>query len=147
MWKKEIRSRRALLETDDYQHRAHNKNLLYLHLIFVAKYRKKLLAGPLNTDIMQYMYDACQAHHWYVRRMQSDKDHLHMLIQYNPTDSISGIVRTLKQISTHRAWQNYSGLLSKQYWKEHTLWSDGYFAASVGNASRSTIEHYIENQG
>jgi len=147
MWKKEIRSRRALLETDDYQHRAHNKNLLYVHLIFVTKYRKKLLTGPLNTDIMQYMYDACQTHHWYVRRMQSDKDHLHMLIQYNPTDSISGIVRVLKQISTHRAWQSYSGLLSKQYWKEHTLWSDGYFAASVGNASRSTIEHYIENQG
>ena len=38
-------------------------------------------------------------------------------------------------------------MLATLYWKEHTLWSDGYFAASIGQVSQATIEHYIENQG
>lgn len=32
--------------------------------------------------------------------------------------------------------------LSKEFWKEKTFWSDGYFASSIGNASKETIEKY-----
>ena len=34
-----------------YQHRRHNKNLLMVHLIFAAKYRKALLFGTFRTDV------------------------------------------------------------------------------------------------
>ena len=51
-----------------YQHRWHNKNLLMVHLIFAAKYRKALLFGVFRTDVKQYMFDACIEHHWYIRR-------------------------------------------------------------------------------
>lgn len=33
------------------------------------------------------------------------------------------------------------------YWKEHTFWTDGYFACSVGNVSEEMLKRYIENQG
>ena len=69
-----------------YQHRRHNKNLLMVHLIFAAKYRKALLFGTFRTDVKQYMFDACIEHHWYIRRMETDKDHIHILLQYNPMD-------------------------------------------------------------
>lgn len=36
---------------EKYQHRRHNKNLLMVHLIFVTKYRKKILLGNFNNDI------------------------------------------------------------------------------------------------
>lgn len=36
---------------DKYQHRRHNKNLLMVHLIFVTKYRKKILFGNFDNDI------------------------------------------------------------------------------------------------
>ena len=35
----------------------------------------------------------------------------------------------------------------KQFWKEHTFWTDGYFACSVGNVSEEMLKRYIENQG
>ena len=79
--------------------------------------------------------------------METDKDHIHILLQYNPTDSIKNIVSLLKQKSTYMAWINYNNILKRCYWKEHTLWSDGYFAASIGMVSQTTIERYIENQG
>lgn len=132
---------------DGYQHRRHNKNLLLVHIILVTKYRKPLLAGSFRKDVMRCIYDACFRHHWYIRRMETDMDHVHILLQYNPADSITGIVSAIKQQSTWEAWKEHSDFLRRHYWHEHTLWSDGYFAASVGTVSVSTIERYIENQG
>lgn len=69
-----------------YQHRRHNKNLLMVHLIFVTKCRKKLFYGSFRDDIKQYIFDVSKNHHWYIRRMETDEDHIHILLQYNPTD-------------------------------------------------------------
>ncbi len=135
------------MKKDIYQHRRHNKNLLLVHIIFVTKYRKQILSGSFRRDIMQSIFDACVRHHWYVRRMETDGDHIHMLIQYAPADSITKIVSVLKQHSTWEALKHYGSMLKQFYWKEHTLWSDGYFAASIGTVSMTVIERYIENQG
>ena len=130
-----------------YQHRRHNKNLLMPHNIFTTKYRKPILVGSVREDIMQSVYDTCKRYHWYIKKMETDKNHIHLLIQYNPTDSITKIVSRLKQHTTWQIWSLYYKELSHYYWKEHTFWSYGYFAVSIGKVSQSTIEHYIENQG
>ena len=81
--------------------------------------------------------------------MVVDKDHIHILVQYSPTKSILEIVRHFKQISTYRIWRqnNNQTYLKKQFWKEKTFWGDGYFACSIGQVSKETIEKYIQNQG
>ena len=38
-------------------------------------------------------------------------------------------------------------MLTKQFWKEHTFWGDGYFVCSIGEANPTTVRKYIENQG
>lgn len=116
-----------------------------VHIILVTKYRKAILINELRDDVKQYIFDTCVRYHWYVKRMETDKDHIRILLQYNPTDSITKIVSTLKQHNL--MWKHHFCTLRRHYWKEKTLWSDGYFAASVGQVSQQTIEHYIENQG
>ena len=37
--------------------------------------------------------------------------------------------------------------MKKQFYKENTFWSDGYFACSIGQVLKETIEKYIQNQG
>ena len=135
------------ISNDRYQYRRHNKNLLMAHLIFVVKYRKELLFGEIREAVMQYIFDICVRKHWYIRRMETDKDHIHILLQYNPTDNISQIVSTLKSYSTYHVWKRHGVYLRGYFWKENTFWSDGYFACSIGNVSKETIERYIENQG
>lgn len=88
-----------------YQHRRHNKNLLMAHIILVTKYRKKLFAGAFRDDTKQYLYETCVKH---------------ILLQYNPTDSITRIVSMLKQCSTYMAWKRHKMLLRRHYWKELT---------------------------
>ena len=79
--------------------------------------------------------------------MEADKDHVHLLVSYPPKLSITSIVRKLQQESTISLWNNFPVILSKHFWKEHTFWSDGYFACSIGEANPDTIRKYIENQG
>ena len=72
--------------------------------------------------------------------METDKDHIHLLVSYPPNLSVSSIVKRLKQISTNSVWQVYNSFLRKHFWKEHTFWSDGYFACSIGEANPNTIK-------
>lgn len=124
----------------------HSKHLLMCHLIFVCKYRKKLLlkvGNDIKTEI------ECIANHygWQIVEQEIDKDHIHVLIRYSPKWSILEIVRLLKQITTYRIWQKYSKFLSRHFWKKRTFWSEGYFSCSIGNVSKEIIQKYIRTQG
>lgn len=118
------------------------------HLIFVTKYRKQLL-NRYGDQIKQTLNDIAEEKDFGITEMEVDKDHIHLLVSYNPTQSILDIVRLLKQMSTYRIWRQSSNhiYLAKQFWKEKTFWSDGYFACSIGNVSKETIEQYIQSQG
>ena len=79
--------------------------------------------------------------------METDKDHIHILLDYKVTDCVADIAKILKMVSTNTIWKNYPRMMKRNFWREHTLWSDGYFACSIGEASKETIEQYIQNQG
>jgi len=132
----------------DYISQNHSKHLLMCHLIFSCKYRKKLLIRYGN-EIKQILYNIAEEQDLNIIEMEVDKDHIHILVQYQPTKSILEIVRLFKQISTYRIWrQNNNHIyLKKQFWKEKTFWGDGYFACSIGQVSQETIEKYIQKQG
>ncbi|MDR3550831.1 MAG: IS200/IS605 family transposase, partial [Candidatus Babeliales bacterium] len=124
----------------DYISRNHSKYLLMAHLIVVTKYRKKLLIKYAN-EIKQILSDIAEEKDFEIIEMEVDKDPIHLLASYNPTQSILDIVRLLKQMSTYRIWRqnNHHLYLSKQFWKKKIFWSDGYFACSIENVSKEII--------
>ena len=131
-----------------YKSNSHCKFLLKAHVIFVTKYRKRLLVNRVNDDMKQILFDISKESDFTIEMMESeDADHIHLLIDYPPTLAISSIVNRLKSMSTVRIWKSYKGFLSNHFWKEHTFWSDGYFACSTGDVSTDTIKRYIEEQG
>ena len=133
---------------DGYNRGGYSKHSLKVHLTFVTKYRKKLFLYPdMKKDIKQSLYEAAQKEKCQILQMETDRDHIHLLVEYPPTISISYFVKALKQKSTYEIWQRHGALLRKIYWQKSIFWSDGYFACSVGQASQLTIEKYIKNQG
>ena len=53
-----------------------HKYLLQYHIIFVCKYRKKLLMSKqISDDIKQFSYEICQKHKVIIRYMETDKEH------------------------------------------------------------------------
>jgi putative transposase len=95
----------------------------------------------------QLLFEISQEKGFTIDTMQSDIDHIHILVDIPPTLSAFQIVHQLKQLSTFRIWKKYATELKKHFWKERTFWSDGYFVCSTGDASTETIRKYIEEQG
>lgn len=130
----------------DYKSINHSKYNIKYHLIFVCKYRKKLLI-KYGEEIKQIMKDISYKYDFDILEIEVDKDHIHIMIESVPKLSPLMIVRVLKQQSTQVIYGRYQNELKKQFWKENTFWTDGYFCSSIGEVSSETLKRYIENQG
>ena len=131
----------------EYISKDHSKFLIKYHMIPVCKYRKKLLIGAVEYDMKQIMQKISNFSYFDIEVMETDKDHIHMMICGEPKLSPLQIVRRLKQMSTTAIWKKYENYLRHIFYRENTFWTDGYFVSSVQNVSQKTIKKYIENQG
>ena len=133
---------------NDWKSKNRHKYLLQYHLIFVCKYRKKLLVNKsISNDIKQFYYEICQKHNVIVHKIEADKDHIHYLIETEPNINLSDLVRTIKAYTAYHVWKLHKEYLSKHFWKEKTFWTDGYFICSIGNVSEKQLRKCIENKG
>lgn len=130
----------------NYKSINHSKFILTYHIIFVCKYRSKLL-NKYGEDIKQIMHDISKKYDLEIKEMEVDKDHIHMMIESVPKISPLQIVRVLKQQSAIQMWRIYPKGMRKIFWHENTFWTDGYFVSTIGEVSSNTLKHYIENQG
>lgn len=106
-----------------------------------------LASKQISDDVKQLSYDICQKHHVIIKYMETDKDHIHYMIETEPTMSVSKIINLMKGYTTYHIWKQYPAYLRKHFWKERTFWTDVYFVCSVGNVSEEMLRKYIENQG
>lgn len=131
-----------------YRSKGHCKFLLRYHLILVCKYRLKLMsASNISSDIKKLSEQIAKKHNVDIWYLESDKDHIHYMIEVEPNTNLANFVKTLKSYTTYHIWKKYPNYLRKCFWKERTFWSDGYFIVSIGEVSSDTLKEYIENQG
>lgn len=130
----------------NYKSKNHSKYILAYHLIFTCKYRKKLLI-TYGEIVKQIMFDISKNYDFAIKEMETDKDHIHLMVESVPKLSPLMIVRVLKQQTTIQIWKLYRKELSKQFWKENAFFTDGYFCSTIGEVSSKTLKHYIQNQG
>lgn len=130
----------------EYERKIHSKFLLLYHVIFVYKYRRKALLG-IEEELKDLILNIATKSNFEIMEMETDKDHIHLLIKSEPKYSILSIIRRLKQKTTYRLWEQKELHLKQYFWREHTLWSDGYFCSTIGNISKETVIEYIRNQG
>ena len=97
---------------DDYNRGGHTKYSMKVHLIFVTKYRKPLFRKEaLADDVKQSFYDAAKIYGYELIRMETDRDHIHILLGYSPRTNVSDIAKQLKQYSTYQVWKCHTGYL------------------------------------
>lgn len=130
-----------------YNHKNRRKYNLKAHIVLVTKYRKTLLQYGLDDFVKRAIIYLAGQNNWTVIAMETDKDHIHILLEYDTTERVCDIISILKRQTTYYLWNQYGTYLSRQYWKKHIFWSDGYFACSIGEVSSAAIEKYIAEQG
>ena len=124
---------------------AHTKHRLNCHLVWIPKYRRRVLRGKVAIRLKQLLYQACRINRWWIGELAIETDHVHVLIQYHPRESISEVVQILKG-GTSRVVRKEFPELEEFIWGD-SFWADGYFAESVGKVNEEIIRKYIRSQG
>ena len=89
----------------EWKSASHNKYLLQYHLIFVCKYRKKLLVSQQIADEVKLLSnEICKKHKVIIKYMEVDKDHIHYMIETRPNINLSNFVRTMKCYIVYHMW-------------------------------------------
>ncbi|HEI6740134.1 TPA: IS200/IS605 family transposase, partial [Yersinia enterocolitica] len=78
----------------------HSVSKLVVHLIFVTKYRRKLLDGAMIEQIRESFLSAAKRLEVEILEMDGEADHVHVLVAYPPKLPVSVLVNNLKSISS-----------------------------------------------
>jgi len=127
-----------------YRLGAHTKTDLKVHIIWIPKYRKRVLVGPVAIRVRDILRQVAMEHELEVITGKVAVDHVHMFIGYRPTHNISKIVQWLKGTSSRIMLQEFAHL-RKRFWGRH-FWARGYLAVSSGTVTDELIQVYIDEQ-
>ncbi len=128
----------------DIQSGAHTAHRLKYHIVFIPKYRHRVLRGEVATDLHKLLYQCAEMNRWWVDELTVMPDHVHMLLRLPPTTSVSKAVQLMKG-GTSRVIRQEHSELEEWLWGD-SLWAEGYFAESIGRVHEATIKKYIQDQ-
>ena len=127
-----------------YRHGAPTKTDLKGHLVWIPKYRKRVLTGEVAVRVRDLIRQIALEHELVVLSGKVARDHVHVFVSYRPNQDISTIVQWLKGISSRVLLQEFPHL-RKAFWGKH-FWARGYLAVSSGTLTDEMIQEYIEAQ-
>jgi len=117
---------------------------LHVHLVFLTKYRSRVLDDDALERLRTIFAKVCADFEAQLLEMDGEDDHVHLLVEYPPKVAVSNLVNSLKGVSS-RLLRKERPDLEPRYW-QGTLWSPSYLAGSGGRASIAIIRQYIEQQ-
>lgn len=117
---------------------------LQYHLVWCVKYRHDLLFGEVDRDLKIILNQIAKDNDIQIIEMETDKDHIHLLIECKPQHIIPNMVKSFKGVSARLLFKQHPSLKSK-LWGEH-LWNPSYFVATVSENTEEQIKAYIKNQ-
>ena len=120
---------------------AHTKHRLMYHLVWIPKYRKRVLQGNIAKRIEELLYQCAEVNGWRIDELSIQPDHIHMLVQLKPNISLSKAVQLFKGGSS-RIIRTEHPELEEFLWGD-SFWADGYFAETAGQVNIEKIKTYI----
>ena len=90
---------------DEHIYKSHNKSLLLYHLVFPAKYRRKVFSESVENTLRDVCVGISERYEIRFIEIGVDEDHVHFLIQSVPSISITQLVKTIKSITTRQLFR------------------------------------------
>ncbi|MDJ0534791.1 MAG: IS200/IS605 family transposase [Xenococcaceae cyanobacterium MO_207.B15] len=69
---------------------------LTAHIVFVTKYRKPILTDKLLTELESIFASILRTREGELLQFNGEKDHVHLLVSYKPSISVSNLIANLK---------------------------------------------------
>ena len=123
---------------------AHTKTDLKVHLVWIPKYRKRVLTGQVAIRLRDVLRQIAIEHELNIITGKVASDHVHMFISYKPIHGISKMMQWLKGMSSRVMLMEFQHL-KKIFWGRD-FWGRGYLTVSSGNITDEMILSYIDEQ-
>ena len=121
----------------------HTKYNCTYHIVFVPKYRRKVMYGKLRQEIGEILSTVCKITGIQLIKGGVCPDHVHMYISVPPKMSLSSVMSKLKGKSALMIFDRHPEYRDK--YGRH-FWARGYYVETVGQVNEDTIMKYIEEQ-
>ena len=128
----------------DYRKSSHSVYDIKYHVVWITKYRKRVLSGEVGKRLRALLRETCSSLDVEIIKGHVSQDHVHLLLSVPPHLSVSKLVQSLKGRSSRKLQLEYRHL-KKQFWGQH-LWARGYFVCTTGNVTDEVIKEYIATQ-
>ena len=111
------------------------------HVIFIPKYRKRVMYGKLRTKIGEIIRDLCRQKGFELLEGHAMAGHIHLCLSIPPKYSVAhsiGFLKGKSAVRIHRA-------MGKKRVTGLNFWSTGYCVSTV-RLDEVSIKEYIRNQ-
>ena len=115
------------------------------HVVWCVKYRHKILTLKIENRLVELLYQIARENDFQIIECNTDKDHIHILINCKPQHYIPKLIQKMKGKTSRILMEENSEILSKKLWGGH-LWNPSYFVATVSENTEEQIKKYIKNQ-
>ena len=114
------------------------------HIVWVPKYRYRILTGDIKTLVEGDVRMLCEWKGCEVQELSVQEDHIHLLVSIPPKVSVSELMGIVKGKLAIKLFKSYPVLKKKTYWGNH-FWARGYFVSTVG-LDEDMIRRYVKYQ-
>ena len=122
---------------------SHTRWKCQYHIVFIPKYRKKVLFGKIRNDVREIIQALCRYKSIEIISGAVCLDHVHLCVSIPPKMKVSDFMGYLKGKSTLMLYDRHPELGSK--W-DKAFWAREYYVATIGNVTEEAIKKYIEEQ-
>jgi len=126
---------------DDYKSLCHSVWDCKYHVVFIPKYRRKVIYGELRGELGKVFRTLARQKECEVEEGHLMPDHVHMLISIPPKHPVSSVVGYIKGKSAIHIARTYFDR-PRNYVGQH-FWARGYFVSTVGR-DEHVIREYIK---
>ena len=131
------------MTTSSFESLSHSKWDCKYHLVFVPKYRKRVLYGKIRKFLGPLFHDLASHRGCKILEGHMVQDHVHMLVKIPPKYSVAEIIGYIKGKSAIAVARQFGG--RKRNFNGEKFWARGYAVSTVG-FNEGDIKKYIKNQ-
>jgi len=113
------------------------------HLVWIPKYRKKVIYGQLRKYFGEILKELALQRESKILEGHLMGDHVHVLISIPPKYSVSQVVGYIKGKSAIHIARTYAG--KRHNFVGQSFWARGYFVSTVGR-NEEIVKQYIKKQ-
>ena len=110
---------------------AHSKYNCTYHIVFIPKYRRKVMFGNLRKEVGEAISKVCKI------------EGVHMYVSIPPKESVAKVVGRIKGKSSLILFDRHPEY--RERYNRH-FWARGYYCETIGNVNEATITKYIAEQ-